>query len=172
LRSMRAIGRRADRLLTRAAQYRAMTAGGWLRIGVLSTIALALSVGARADTHADVVDVIASMTAALSDNNAPGFLKAVDKTMPGYDHLRGAIPALLAQGDIVSSVQPLRDEGDETKRTLQLDWYLEIRNPDETAPVIRRREVIRCGVDKRDGHWRITSLDPLSFFEPENFAHK
>jgi hypothetical protein len=118
------------------------------------------------------VDLIASMTAALSDNNAPGFLKALDKAMPGYDHLHEAIPELLGQGDIVSSVQPLRDEGDETKRSLDLDWYLEIRNPDETAPVIRRREVIHCRVEKRGARWRITSLDPISFFDPENYAHK
>ena len=142
-----------------------------MRAIALSAV-LVFAVGARADTHADVVDVIASMTAALSDNNTPGFLKPIDKTMPGYDELRAAIPALLSQGEIVSSVEPLRDEGDDAKRTLQLDWYLEIRNADETAPVIRRREVIRCGVEKQSGHWRITSLDPLTFFEPENYTHK
>jgi len=135
-------------------------------------LALFPNMTVRADTHADVLDLIASMTAALSDNNAPGFLKALDKATPGYDHLREAIPALLAQGDIASSIQPLRDDGDETRRNVDLDWYLEIRNPNETAPVIRRRQVIRCTVEKRNGHWRITSLDPLSFFEPENFAHK
>ena len=139
---------------------------------VWCAIALLLVAGARADTHADVVDLLASMTAALSDNNAPGFLAPLDKAMPGYDRLHEAIPALLAQGDIVSSVQPLRDDGDETKRSLELDWYLEIRNPDESAGVIRRREVIRCRVEKRGGHWRITSLEPLSLFEPENFAHQ
>jgi hypothetical protein len=133
---------------------------------------LLLVVGARADTHADVVDLVASMAAALSDNNAPGFLKALDKAMPGYDHLAEAIPALLAQGNIMSSVEPVHDDGDETKRSLELDWYMEIRNLDETAPVIRRREVIHCRVEKQGKHWRITSLDPLSFFEPENFAHK
>jgi hypothetical protein len=140
----------------------------------LGAIALLLAVGARADTHADVVDLLASMTAALSDSNAPGFLGALDKAMPGYDHLCEAIPELLEQADIASSVQPLRDDGDDTKRSLELDWYMEIRihGDSETAPVIRRREVIRCRVEKRGGHWRITSLDPLSFFDPENFAHK
>jgi hypothetical protein len=141
-------------------------------VSALCTVALLLVVSARADTHADVVDLIASMTAALSNNNAPGFLEALDKAMPGYDRLHEAIPALLDQGDIASSVQPLRDDGDDTKRSLELDWYLEIRNPDENAPVIRRREVIRCRVEKRGKHWRITSLDPLSFFDPENFTHK
>jgi hypothetical protein len=132
-----------------------------------------LSGSVRADTQADALDTIASMAAALNDNNAPGFLTAVDKAMPGYDQLREAIPALLQQGDINSSVEPLRNDGDETKRALDLDWYLEIHNPDdETAPLIRRREVIHCRVEKQGKHWRITSLNPLSFFEPENFAHK
>ncbi len=134
--------------------------------------ALLFAASAHADTHADVLDLIASMAAALSDDNAPGFLAALDKSMPGYDRLSESIPALLAQGDIVSSVEPLRDDGDETKRSLDLDWYMEIRNPDENAPVIRRRQVIHCRVEKRGKHWRFTSLDPLSFFDPEDYTRK
>ncbi|HTP88864.1 MAG TPA: hypothetical protein VMJ34_18060 [Bryobacteraceae bacterium] len=143
-----------------------------MRAIALSAAVLVTAVFARADAHADVIDVIASMTAALSDDNAAGFMKAVDKGMSGYDTLRGEIPALLAQGNVVSSVQALRDEGDDARRSLQLDWYLEIRNLDETAPVVRRREVIRCTLEKHDGRWHVTSLDPLSFFEPENYTHK
>jgi hypothetical protein len=142
-------------------------AAAYLAIAVFLATSLA-----HADTHTDILDLVGSMASALSENNAPGFLEAFDKAMPGYDHLHEAIPALLDQGEITSSVEPLRDEGDETKRTVDLDWYLEIHNPDAAAPVIRRREVIHCRMEKQGKHWRVTSLDPVSFFEPENLAHK
>jgi hypothetical protein len=112
------------------------------------------------------------MTAALSDDDAPAFLKEIDKSMPGYDRLEHAIPELLEQGPIACSVQPLTDEGDDAKRAVELDWYMEIRNVDETVPIVRRREVIHLRMEKRDKRWRVTSLDPISFFDPHDFTHK
>jgi len=138
----------------------------------VSLVVLALAVGTRADSDADVVDLIGSMAAALSDNNAAGFLDKLDKAMPGRDRLREAIPALLQQGQIASSVEPLRNEGDDTKRKLDLDWYMEISDPDGDAPLIRRRQVIKCRVEKQGKHWRVVSLDPVSFFDPENYTKK
>jgi len=126
----------------------------------------------RAEAQSEALDVIASMTAALSDDDAPAFLREFDKSMPGYDRLEHAVPALLDQGPIACSVQPLTNEGDDAKRTLELDWYMEIRNLDETVPVIRRREVIHVRMEKRGKHWRITSLDPVSFFDPHDFTNK
>ena len=127
---------------------------------------------ARADSHTEALDLIASMTAALSDDDAPAFLKEIDKSMPGYDRLEHAIPELLEQGAIACSVQPLTDEGDDAKRAVELDWYMEIRNVDETVPIVRRREVIHLRMEKRGKHWRVTSLDPISFFDPHDFTHK
>jgi hypothetical protein len=49
---------------------------------------------------------------------------------------------------------------------------MEIHNPDAAAPVIRRREVIHCRMEKQGKHWRVSALDPVSFFDPENLAHK
>jgi len=155
LRSMRATGRKL-----------------WGGTAYLAVAALLATPWANAGTHTEILDLVGSMASALSENNGPGFLEAFDKAMPGYDHLHEAIPALLDQGDITSSVEPLRDEGDETKRTVDLDWYLEIHNPDATTPVIRRREVIHCRMEKQGKHWRVTTLDPISFFDPENLAHK
>jgi len=141
-------------------------------IGLSAIVLLLAAASARADSHTDSLDLIASMTAALSDDDAPAFLKELDKSMPGYERLEHAIPALLDQGAIACSVQPLTDEGDDTRRVLELDWYMEIRNLDETAPIIRRREVIHIRIEKRDKHWRVTSLEPLSFFDPHDFTHR
>jgi hypothetical protein len=130
-------------------------------------LAASLAGGLRADTHADVVDVFASMAAALSDPNVPEFMKNFDKDMPGYDTLKIQIRALLTNADVSSSVEPVKDEGDESKRTVDLDWYLQIRSQYPTGPIVTRREVIHCELRKQGKHWKIVSLEPMEFFAPK-----
>ena len=68
------------------------------------------------------------------------------------------------QTEITSSVEPLKDQGDATKRSVELDWYLEIRSLAPDGPIARRRDVVQCEL-KRDGkHWKIVSLKPVEFF--------
>jgi hypothetical protein len=40
------------------------------------------------------------------------------------------------------------------------------------VPIVRRREVIHLRMEKRDKRWRVTSLNPISFFDPHDFTHK
>src|ERR1700694_1626366 len=61
-------------------------------LAIMAAAAAALSL---ADTHADVVDVFAAMTSALSDDNTAGFMAGFDKNMPDYDKLRGYVAALI-----------------------------------------------------------------------------
>ena len=127
-------------------------------IGILACAALI------ADTHDDVVDLFASMAAALSEINVPQFMDAFDREMPDYDKLKGAVTALVNQAEVSSSVEPLKDEGDDTKRTVELDWFLEIRSLLPDGPVVHRREVIQCELRKEKKRWKIVSIKPLEFF--------
>jgi hypothetical protein len=121
-----------------------------------------------ADTHDDIIDLFASMANALSTANPPKFMDAFDKNMPDYDKLKSGVAALVNQTEVTSSVEPLKDDGDETRRSVELDWYLEIRSLLPDGPIARRREVIRCEL-KRDGkHWKIVSLKPAEFFAAAN----
>ena len=140
--------------------------------GLSAAILVLAATLARADSNTEALDLIASMTASLSDDDAAGFLREFERAMPGYDHLDRAIPALLGQGGITCSVQPLSNDGDDAKRALTLDWYLEIRPVDPAAPVVRRRDVIQMRIEKREKHWRVVALDPLSFFDPQDFTHR
>jgi len=117
-----------------------------------------------ADTHEDVLDLFASMAAALSEINVPEFMDAFDKDMPDYDKLKGAVTTLVNQAEVSSSVEPLKDEGDDAKRTVELDWYLEIRSLLPDGPVAHRREVIQCELRKEKKRWKIVSIKPLEFF--------
>jgi len=127
-------------------------------IGILGCVALI------ADTHDDVVDLFASMAAALSEINFPQFMDAFDKDMPDYEKLKNAVTALVNQAEVSSSVEPVKDEGDDTKRTVELDWYLEIRSLLPDGPLVHRREVILCELRKEKKRWKIVSIKPLEFF--------
>jgi hypothetical protein len=126
--------------------------------GILACVAL------FADAHDDIVDLFASMGAALSEINVPQFMDAFDKDMPDYDKLKGAVTALVNQAEVSSSVEPLKDEGDDARRTVDLDWYLEIRSLLPAGPIVHRREVVHCELRKEKKRWKIVALKPIEFF--------
>lgn len=128
-----------------------------------------LAVPVRADTQSELADVLAGMTGALADADAGAFLQPIDKKCPAYDTLSSYIPELLRQGTISSAIEFLKNDGDERRRSVQLDWYLEIHSEDPAGPVTRRRVVVDCIFEKQGRSWRIVSLSPVSLFAPQNY---
>ena len=109
------------------------------------------------------------MAAALTAVNAPQFMAAFDKNMSGYEKLKDQVDALVNQAEIASSVEPLKDDGDDAKRTVELDWYMEIRSVAQDGPIVRRREIVTCELRKQGKRWKIVSLKPVEFFAPAKF---
>lgn len=135
------------------------------------TVAVLIFAGvgtAKADQHDEVVDLFASMTAALSADNAPGFMKAFDRKLPEYEDLSRQIHSLILEFEIASSIEILTDDGSGTKRSLQLDWYMELTNRESTETTQRRRKIIQCDLELEGKHWRIVSIKPISFFAEKN----
>lgn len=140
-----------------------------MRVIARSLLALTIGVMAgRADTHADLVDLFASMAASLSDDNPAGFVKAIDRKTPDYDRLKAQVEALVQNFEVGNSVELLSDEGDEWKRELDLDWYLELRSRAPGGPSLQRRSVIHCHVEKQGKRWRVVLLKPAEFFDAPN----
>jgi hypothetical protein len=135
-----------------------------LRAALALVPTLGILVCLHADTHADVIDLFTSMAAALSEINVAQFMDAFDKDMPDYGNLKTGVTAMVRQADVTSSIEPLSDEGDDTKRTVDLDWYLEIKSVLPDGPVVRRREVVHCELRKEKKHWKIVALKPIEFF--------
>ncbi len=98
--------------------------------------------------------------------NARKFLEAFDSGTPGYSELRDNVLALEQRGDIESSVDLLSNEGDDRARTIQLDWTMSLAEHDTGIPVINRNQTVTIRVEKKAKGWRITSIEPLSFFAP------
>jgi hypothetical protein len=86
------------------------------------------------------------------------FLDLFDRDMAHYAELRTNLEALAARTEVGNAIEIVTDSGDEKRRTMELDWVLEI--PDK-AP---RRQVLKCTIEKRGKKWIFTSLEPVDFF--------
>lgn len=140
---------------------------------IVRNLALATAIGAitvAADTHAEVVDLFASMTSALSNDNTAGFMAGFDKNMPDYEKLRTYIAGLIGQAEVTSHVDPFKDEGDDTKRSVDLDWTLQIRSREMAGPMVEREQTLHAELVKQKKHWRIVSISPVDFFAPAKFS--
>jgi murein L,D-transpeptidase YcbB/YkuD len=106
------------------------------------------------------MEVFRAVTEALANQDADAFLDQFDSKMPQYEKLRDEIQDLFgAAQEIGSTIDVITDEGEDQKRTLELDWLLKIDNNDP------RRQIVKCQVEKQGKKWKITALDPVEFFK-------
>jgi hypothetical protein len=106
------------------------------------------------------MEVFRDIAEALANRDADAFLDQFDRKMPGYETLRDEIQELLAvTQEIGTTVDVISDEGDEQKRSLELDWVLTIDTEDP------RRQIVKCRAEKQGKKWKITALEPVEFFK-------
>jgi len=134
------------------------------RRGLFLTIAAAPLL--RADEAQDIRDFFGQLLSALSEGNADQFMKSFDRSMPGYGMLAANVEALLARADVQSSVEVLSDEGTDSSRMLELDWFLQIVEVQPAGGTTRRREQAHCTLVRQGKKWRMTRMEPLSLFAP------
>jgi hypothetical protein len=140
-------------------------------MGVAILMAAMLMFG---DPPRDVIDFFRSVAATLADadrelNNskedtrprATEFLSHFDKSMPGYEEFSVQIEEMVGAGDVSTTIDFVNTEGDDRKRTLDLDWLL------QCGSARPKRAVIKCTIEKRGKKWKITSIAPLDFFKRE-----
>src|SRR5689334_1718840 len=99
-----------------------MTRRSWC----LGSAGMAASRLLGADPAGAAWDVIASAVRALAGGNAAEFLGYFDRSMQGYQTFRSNVTALVAEADVQSSIDLVRNDGDEHSRAVELDWMLRI----------------------------------------------
>lgn len=123
-----------------------------------SLLAAALTMVAQ-ERPAPQMEVFREIAEALANRDADAFLGQFDRQMPDYEKLRDEIRELLAvTQEIGSTIDVIADEGDDQKRSLELDWLLKI---DTDEP---RRQIVKCQIQKQGKNWKITRLEPVEFF--------
>ncbi len=126
-------------------------------------------VARAADAQQQVFDLFTKIAAALSDDDPAMFIEAIDPDMPHIQDFRRDLVALTDLAAVTNSIEVLTDSGDDTHRTEELDWFLEIVGKVEPHPVERRREVVKFRLERKGNKgkkWKIVSIDPLHFFAP------
>jgi len=121
---------------------------------------LAAAVMFAQERPAPQMEVLRDIAEALANRDADAFLDQFDRQMPGYEKLRDEIRELLAvTQEIGTTVDVISDEGDEQKRSLELDWVLKFDTEDP------RRQIVKCRAEKQGKKWKITALEPVEFFK-------
>ena len=130
-----------------------------------TALLLLVATFALADTAADVLNAFTSAAEGLINDDAASFLDRFDRNMPGYAALQNNVEGLLAAYDVGATIEEISDEGDDHKRTVELDWLLILKQKGTTnSPQQTRRQVVKCTVERRGKQWKITALEPMDFF--------
>ena len=130
-----------------------------LKVLAGSLFAAALTLVAQ-DRLAPQMEVFRAIAEALANRDADTFLDQFDRKMPGYETLRAEIRELLGViQEIGTTIDVISDEGDEQKRSLELDWVLKFDTEDP------RRQIVKCRAEKQGKKWKITALEPVEFFK-------
>jgi hypothetical protein len=128
------------------------------KLFVASLLAAAFILVAQ-ERPAPQMEVFRDIAEALANRDADAFLDQLDRKMPGYETLRDEIRELLAvTQEIGTTIDVISDEGDEQKRSLELDWVLKTDTDDP------RRQIVKCQIQKQGKKWKITKLEPVEFF--------
>jgi hypothetical protein len=107
----------------------------------------------------DAVDFFHDAATALSSGEASEFLDHFDSAMPGYATLRGEIEELKSRAEVATAINFVSDSGGDQRRTLELDWMLEITD----RPT--RRQIVKCTIERQKKGWKIVALEPIDFFK-------
>jgi len=127
---------------------------------------MALAAPLLANTRQEILDLITELASALSEGNGLAFLDHIDRTMPDYQKLEQSILALTEQNEVSAAIDILKQEGDDRTQTVELDWLMQIRSREDSGPIERRRETVKCRAERKKKNWKIVSLDPIALFAP------
>jgi hypothetical protein len=116
------------------------------------------AVMAVAQTPDGVLDLFRTAAQALADQDVPRFIEQFDPEMKNLDVLRQRVTLLVAAEGAESSIEVVRDEGDDKRRQLEIDWLLRV------GTGTSKRKILKLTVERRGRGWKVTALDAVEFF--------
>ena len=130
---------------------------------------------AQYDTPPDVLEFLRAVGTDLADSHpdpvrqpylTPGeFLEHFDPSMPGYTKLREYVEELTTRVAVSTSIEILSDSGNEHKREMQLDWILDMQDDNTQQARPRRREIVKCTIEKKGKKWKFVAFSPIELFK-------
>jgi hypothetical protein len=137
---------------------------GWIALG--SIICAGGAGGLQADSAKDAAAVFDKAADALESRKPAALWLLFDPAMPGYAHLRAETSDLLQVATVESTIDIVKNEGDDSSRTMEVDWQMEIEQQERGVSSTKRHAVVKCRLERHDGPWRIASFAPADLFAP------
>jgi hypothetical protein len=117
-----------------------------------------------ADASAQVWDVLMKMAASLAAGDAPGFLRAFDRRMKGFEDFRAAVTGLVAEAEVESTIDPVQNDGDDRNRTLEVTWSLRLIARSDLQTVTQRQATVTMRLARQGAEWKIGAFEPANLF--------
>ena len=127
---------------------------------------LALLSGLLLSLAATPRDTVTAMAGSLADAEAIEFFNSISRSLPDREVLMRDVRALEEEFEISSSVEVISLSETDGVAALDLDWYLTLKPRAGTGDLQRRRERLKVEMRREGRTWRVTALQPLSFFAP------
>lgn len=109
---------------------------------------------------------LARLASALSKGDGSESMAAFDPQMKSYGALDASVRALVAQADVLCSIEVLQEKPAGDDMVLDTDWYLQIKSQADSGPTERRRERVSVSMRLFAGRWRIVALSSTAMLAP------
>jgi hypothetical protein len=109
---------------------------------------------------------LANLATALSESDSDDALEIFDSKMKSYPEIEQKLEALTAQADISCAIDVVTDEESDGLHKLDLDWFMQLKSQIDDSQFERRRERVQVEMRQIKGVWKITSISPISIFDP------
>jgi hypothetical protein len=133
----------------------------------MRTIALSLlcAIGVLAAEQTPFAS-LAKIATALSESDSDGALELFDSQMKSYPEIEQKLAALTEQADISCAIDVVMDTEADGVHKLDLDWFMELKPQADNGQLERRRERVQAEMRLFKGIWKITSISPVTIFDP------
>lgn len=128
----------------------------------MAVIALSLLLSLAATPR----ETITAMAGSLADAEPIAFFDSISRTLPEREVLVRDVRALEQEFEVSSSIEVISQSETDGTATLDLDWYLSLTPRSGIGNLQRRRERLKVEMRREGKTWRVTALQPLSFFSP------
>jgi len=115
-------------------------------------------------------DALATLASGLSQNDAVAAMSAFDANAKDRAAIEADMEALVAQAEILCAIDVVEEKGTGDMRSLDVDWYMQLKSLATQGPTERRRERVQIEVSKIRGKWKITSISPRTILAPIQIA--
>jgi len=108
---------------------------------------------------------VSYVASALTAGNPADAMSPFDKSVPGYEKLRGYFSGLTGAFELTNQLEVTEEQDSKDEATLTLEWTLTLTDP-QTGYTMNRNATIHARLVPKGGTWKIVEFSPIELFDP------